>query len=182
MSSDQLNKKFTFTGLTPPTISYSSSNSYYKDQSYDKFNSSSSFKNSPTYGLSVPIGSSSNIKIPLEDLQLGKGLLDAYEELRKSESETETTSANLKIEMAESSAENQAILEISLENSLLEQNVEILIHSKYMPGSIFETLIQDTIPIYLYGITTDQLNSEVRFINYELIFILLSNLICKGYR
>lgn len=161
MSSDQLNKKFTFTELTPPSISYSSSNSYYRDASYEKFNSS--LKNSQTYGLAVPIGSSSNIKIPLEDLQLGKGLLDAHNELKNAENETEIAAAKLKVELAESSAENQAILEISLENSLLEQNVEILIHSKYMPDSIFENLIQDTIPIYLYGITTDKLNTEVCF-------------------
>ncbi len=154
MSSEQLNKKFTFTSMSPPSSVSSFSNSF---KPFEKFNS---LKSGHNYGLAVPIVSSNNFKIPLEDLQLGRSLIDAHIQLAQATDGLEQTAAKLNIELAEAIAENQAILEINLENFLLEENVEILIHSKYMPDTIFESLIQETIPIYLYGITGNQLSQS----------------------
>jgi len=72
MSSEQLNKKFTFTSMSPPSSVSSFSNSF---KPFEKFNS---LKSGHNYGLAVPIVSSNNFKIPLEDLQLGRSLIDAH--------------------------------------------------------------------------------------------------------
>lgn len=158
MSSDQTNKKFASTEMTTPSnlSSFGGLSFKSKELSFEKYNTS---KLSHECGSSSPTVSS--FQIPLENLRLENTLIEAYKAFNHAKSEIETTVARTKIELAESIAENQAILEISLDNSLLEENVEILVKSKYMPETIFETLIKDVIPIFLYGITTNQLNEEV---------------------
>ena len=158
MSSEQLNKKFTFSGNTPPSnySSFSNSTSGVRDRSFGSSNSSSHM-----YGLSIPIVSSSNFVIPVEDLRLDTNLIEAHQQLESAGNDvTQIADAKLKLELAEANAENQAILEINLENYLLEANVEILVHSKYMPQSIFEKLTQHSTIVYLYGITSNQLSEE----------------------
>ena len=108
--------------------------------------------------------SSSNFTIPIEDLRLDKDHVDAYKQMHCAKNEFDLNEAVLKMHVAATNAENHAILEINLDNRLLEQNCEIIIHSKYMPHSQFEKLTQNTIPIYLYGITGNQLNRQVKHI------------------
>ena len=155
MSSDQANKKFAFTEMTPPSNLSSFGGLSYKSRelSLEKYNKSKS-----SHGCG---SSSSSFQIPLEDLRLENTFIEAYMAFNHAKTEIETTAARIKIDLAKSIAENQAILEISLDNCLLDENVEILVKSKYMPETIFETLIQDVIPIFLYGITTNHLNEEV---------------------
>ena len=83
-----------------------------------------------------------------------------------SQTEEEKLLRNNEIERLNNSPENQAILEISSEDYLLKENVEILIHSKHMSNQIFESLLKDKMPIYFYGITTDRLNQEVIILIY----------------
>jgi hypothetical protein len=172
MSSEQLNKKFTFSSLTPPsTISSFSNSSSVRDKSFEKFNYS---KCTHGYGLSIPLNnsSSSNFFIPLEDLRLDENVSLAHREIKLAAGDASLIeAAKAKLELADTIAENQAILEINLENYLLEENVEILVHSKYMPQAIFEKLIQNTTPVYLYGITSDQLNEEVVQNYFKIYFI-----------
>lgn len=160
MSTEQANKNFAFTEITPSSKLSTFSGLSFKssDLSFEKNNTS---RSSHCCDSLSPIVSSSNFQIPLEDLRLENTLIEAYKESKNAKTEIEETAARIKIELAKSIAENQAILEISLDNPLLEENVEILVKSKYMPEKIFETLIQDVKPIFIYGITTNQLNEEV---------------------
>ena len=98
--------------------------------------------------------------MPVEDLRLEASLIAAHAELKRARSCLETEAAAAKISLAESIAENQAILEINLDSGLLQQSVEILVRSDYMSEAVFETLVQNTTPIFVYGITDGQLNEE----------------------
>jgi hypothetical protein len=92
-------------------------------------------------------------------------LIAAHAALKRARSRLETEAAAAKINLAESIAENQAILEVNLDSCLLQQSVEILVRSDCMSEAVFETLVQNTTPIFLYGITESQLNEE------ELLFV-----------
>ena len=104
---------------------------------------------------------STSFKIPSENIKLEKSLIDAHIELSESRTEIEKEACQAKIDNSSNMAENQAILEVNLAHPLLEENVEILIHSEHMSETIFNSLLLEKIPIYLYGITSEQLNQKV---------------------
>jgi hypothetical protein len=177
MSSDHMNKKFTFTSssssssisqslsksLNAPQTTLSKSLSSRSIQTSNSFtNQSISISpNSQTSGAFFS-SSSSNFTIPIEDLCLDKSLIDARNDLNNAKTDLEIDEARQNLEKAESIAENLAILEINLDNKLLENNVEILVYSSSMSKSIFEKLTQNMIPIYLYGIIDNKLSEKVR--------------------
>ena len=60
-----------------------------------------------------------------------------------------------------SNAENQAIIEISIDCKLLENDCDLIIYSNTMQKCIYEKLSQNIIPIYLYAIIDNQINQKV---------------------
>ena len=188
MSSDHMNKKFTFTSSSSgSSISQSLSKSFNAPQttlskslSSKSMQTSNSLTNhslsvspsSQSAGVGAGVGtsfssSSSNFTIPIEDLCLDKSLIDARNNLNNAKTDLEINEAKQKLEEAESVAENLAILEVNLDNRLLENNVEILVYSSSMSKSVFEKLTQNMIPIYLYGIIDNKLSEKV---NYNLFY------------
>ncbi len=143
MSTEQVNKKFAFSNnnvQTKPRV------------------------NSTPIAMTSPLASHSqtHFSIPVEDLRLDDELVRAHEFVEKAIDETELNDSREKLKRAESIAENQAILEINLDHKLLEQNVEILVYSKFMSKSIFDKLMVNVLPIYIYGIIQDKLSEEVK--------------------
>ena len=49
-----------------------------------------------------------------------------------------------------------------MNSKLLENNVEIIVHSWSMKKSILENLLKDAIPVYLYGIIDNNLSEKVK--------------------
>lgn len=175
MSSGQINKKFTFTTPVKPALSRSKAS----ESKLNNNNSNSSPKsvaatmqqstnmqqsNSQQNLLANAATSSSNFTIPIEDLRLDPSLTQARLGLDSAHTEAEVSDAKQKLASIEAVAENQAILEVTLDLKLLENSVEILVHSKSMNKSILEFLSVDIIPVYIYGIIENKLSEQVRVV------------------
>lgn len=102
--------------------------------------------------------SASTFSLSLEDVRIQDSVSKAKKKLDQAESECERQIALEQIKSAECNAENQAILEITVDQKLLEQNVEILVHNKSICQSSFDKLIQNSIVIYIYSIIESELN------------------------
>jgi hypothetical protein len=148
MSTEQVNKKFAF----------SNNNIQSTSQTKPRVNSTPIAMSNPTSN-----SASTHFSIPIEDLRLDSELVKAHEFVEKARDEAELSDFREKLKRAESIAENQAILEINLDHKLLEQNVEILVYSKFMSKTIFDKLMVNILPIYIYGIIQDKLSDEVGF-------------------
>ena len=147
MSSEQVNKKFAFSNVN----------------SLRGTDSTPSIHTSPITRSNPGTSSAASFSIPLEDLRLDDDLVKAHEFLDNAKDEAELNDVRKKLKEIESIAENQAILEINLDHKLLEQNVEILIYSKLMSKLIFDKLMVNVLPIYVYGIIENKLSEEVDF-------------------
>lgn len=140
MTSEQLNKKLSFTNvIKSPNV---------KTSPISMSNPLISSTSTPTQ---------SNLTIPIEDLRLDESIVRARESFENAADSGEKEDAREKLTKAESIAENQAILEITLEHRLLEQNVDMLIYSKSMKH-VFEKLSANIIPVYIYGIIGSKLS------------------------
>ena len=102
--------------------------------------------------------SACTFSLSLENVRIQDSVSLAKQNLDQAETECERQIALEQIKLAESNAENQAILEITLDQKLLEQNVEILVHNKSICQSSFDKLIQNSIVIYIYSIIESELN------------------------
>jgi hypothetical protein len=153
MSTEQINKKFSFSQNIPSGSSKSSAN-----MPTQAINTSPISIANPLLTSQAP-----NFSIPIEDLRLDNDLVQAHRRMSNARDEAELNDLKEKLKRCESIAENQAILEINLDHKLLEQNVEILVHSKHMPKSIFDKLMHNILPIYVYGIIESKLSPEVSF-------------------
>jgi len=165
MSSEQLNKKFTFAtpGKQPSSTRSGSKNTSPKDSTSSLV--SPQQQPVPPLLITASNNSSSNFTIPLEALRLDESLISARAKVDNEANEEELIEAKKQLDAVEAIAENHAILEVTLDLKLLENNVEILVHSRSMNKSILEFLLADVIPVYVFGIIDSQLNEQVR--NYE---------------
>ena len=184
MSSEQLNKKFTFTTQGSKNFSTSSSSSLLSNITSPNRAAKQSVNNVPISGeksqstsfkdhqqhlhhqsaSSSSLGSmltSSNFTIPLDVLRLDESLQKAREQVELASSAAELSEAKRKLGIVEAVAENHAILEVTLDLKLLENNVEILMHSRSMNPSILDTLLADVIPVYVYAIIESRMSPQV---------------------
>lgn len=149
MSPEQVNKKFVFGAAS--TVSGSSS----------RTSSTSRSSSTSPISMSNPLASSpTNFCIPVEDLRLDTDLARAHDFVDQATNESELNHLTEKLKQVESLAENQAILEINLDHKLLEQGVEILVYSKQMSKLVFEKLMVNMLPIYVYGIIENKLSEQ----------------------
>jgi hypothetical protein len=105
----------------------------------------------------------SSFSISINDLFLDNDVVDAFKSMRNAQTDTERDCALMKLKQSELVAENQAIVEINIDNKLLEQNAEILVYSKYASNTVYERLFEGITPIYLYGIIDKKLSIEVPY-------------------
>lgn len=164
MSSEQLNKKFTFATPSKQVSSLPGTNTRVgMSKSNSPKNSSSSLSKSSQNQLLVGSSnnSSSNFTIPIDVLRLDEGLIRARTRVDEAKTLAEIDAARDRLVEVEAIAENHAILEVTLDLKLLENNFEILVHSRSMKKSILECILADVIPVYVYGIIEPQLSDQV---------------------
>lgn len=168
MHSEQINQKFTFSSSGKQLISsLSSSNSININAKQN-----SSRKIPKNHSLNEHIEKSSNTSynftIPFEALRLDRPLIKKLTQVENAITLEGLQEANSKLADAESIAENHAILEVNLDSKLLENNIEILVFSRYMNSSILESLLKNCIPIFLYVIKDNELSKKVTILFLDL--------------
>lgn len=161
MRDQQVNKKSPFTTQN----NQKSTSKLEKDLTYSQninsatllsISSQTQIKGSTNDGIK---NSSSNFEIPLEALCLDDISVKTNHQFEISSPDERND--NRKIEFLQTDADNQAILEVTLDLKILENNVEIILHSQYMSISIFDYLLHNVFPIFLYGIVENQLSEKV---------------------
>lgn len=134
-----------------------------------KKNSSSNYSSNESQFFNEESKISTNFTIPIEALCLDESLIKAQVQVEKAITDEEIFNANNQLTAVEHVAENHAILEATMNLKLLENNVEIIVHSWSMKKSILEYLLEDAIPVYFYGIIDSNLSEKV--IVFALIFL-----------
>jgi hypothetical protein len=108
---------------------------------------------SQTHAISpYPYTASSFFQISIDDLRIN---------LDNNNKNVEEEDECIEEEFVDSNAENQAIIEISIDCKLLENDCDLIIYSNTMQKCIYEKLSQNIIPIYLYAIIDNQINQKV---------------------
>lgn len=174
-SSEKLDKNGPKTTPNKPATNTSSSNPFmFKSSTNNATNQNNNHHNHHHHNIQ----SSSNFTIPIDELRIDKNLIDQHHEhvenvvVDDNQNQNETNydydEPEKDIENKKTSskqetcaAENQAILEVTLDVRLLEHNVEVYVYSKYMNKTILDSLSSNIIPVYLYGIMEDKLGEDV---------------------
>lgn len=161
MRNQQINKKSTFTTQNNQKITSKlekdlTSSHIFNSATLLSTSSQTQMKGSTNHGNK---NSSCNFEIPLEALCLDD--IPVKTNYQFEISDTDERTDNRKLEFLQTDADNQAILEVTLDLKILENNVEIILHSQYMSNSIFDYLLHNVFPIFLFGIVENQLSEKV---------------------